>query len=176
MIKTVFIAFDGSDHAKKALSYASEIAAKFGARVVIGHVLLRDAPFSVLRKLANRRALPKAQRDELDNYEAQIVAAMAGSEYTGFAPIFAPPDLLTEIGKQLLEGAQALAKKKRVKKTTTVLLSGDPADAILNSARKEKADLIVMGTRGFGELKGLLLGSVSHKLAARAHCACLTVK
>jgi nucleotide-binding universal stress UspA family protein len=72
--------------------------------------------------------------------------------------------------------AEAAAKKAGVKKVDTVMLSGDPADAILNRAKKEKADLIVLGTRGFGELKGLLLGSVSHKVAARAHCACMTVK
>ncbi len=39
-----------------------------------------------------------------------------------------------------------------------------------------KADLVVMGTRGIGEFKGLLLGSVSHKMSARANCAVLTVK
>jgi nucleotide-binding universal stress UspA family protein len=176
MIKTVFVAYDGSDHAKKALSTASEIAAKFGAKLVIGHGLLRDTSFAVLRKLANRRALPKAQRDELDNYEGEIASAMAASEYTAFAPIYAPTDLLTEIGKQLLDSAEAIAKKSGVKRTSAILLSGDPADAILNQAKKVKADLIVLGTRGFGELKGFFLGSVSHKVASRAHCACLTVK
>jgi nucleotide-binding universal stress UspA family protein len=176
MIKTVFVAFDGSDHAKKAVDAASQIAARFGARLVIGHVLLRDATFDVLRKLANRRALPKAQRDELDNYEMEVRAAMIGNDLSGFTPVFAPGDLLTAIGDQLVERAEATAKKEGVKKVETVMLSGDPAEAILKRAKREKADLIVLGTRGFGELKGLLLGSVSHKVAAGAHCACMTVK
>jgi nucleotide-binding universal stress UspA family protein len=46
----------------------------------------------------------------------------------------------------------------------------------LAAAKKEKADLLVMGTRGYGELKGLFLGSVSHKVSAQAHCPVLTVK
>ena len=176
MIKTIFVAFDGSDHAKKAVSLASEIAAKFGARLVIGHALLRDATFDVLRKLANRRTLAKAQRDELDNYEVEVRTAMAATDMAGFAPVYAPSDLLLAIGEQLLEGAEAAAKKSGVKKISTTLLSGDPADAILNRAKKDKADLIVLGTRGFGEFKGLLLGSVSHKVTSRAPCACVTVK
>jgi len=176
MIKTIFIAFDGSDHAKKALALGSEMAAKFGARLVIGHALLRDASFDVLRKLANRRKLPKAQRDELDNYEVEVLTASAGTEMAGFTHIFAPSDLLTAIGRQLLEGAEAAAKKGGVKKVVTTILSGDPADSILNRAKKEKADMIILGTRGFGEFKGLLLGSVSHKVSSRAHCACITVK
>ena len=38
------------------------------------------------------------------------------------------------------------------------------------------ADLIVMGRRGLGDLGGLLLGSVSHKVAQAVDCSCLTVK
>jgi nucleotide-binding universal stress UspA family protein len=38
------------------------------------------------------------------------------------------------------------------------------------------ADLIVCGSRGFGRMKSLLLGSTSHKIAQLAQCSCLTVK
>ena len=47
---------------------------------------------------------------------------------------------------------------------------------ILHSIDVNKVDLIVMGTRGLSDIKGLLLGSVSHKLIQLAPCPTLTVK
>ncbi len=38
------------------------------------------------------------------------------------------------------------------------------------------ADMIVIGSRGLGELKGLLVGSVSNKVAEHAKCSVLTVR
>jgi nucleotide-binding universal stress UspA family protein len=56
------------------------------------------------------------------------------------------------------------------------LLEGPPADAILRVAETRHADLIVMGTRGLGDLGGLLLGSVSHKVIHSAACPVLVVR
>jgi nucleotide-binding universal stress UspA family protein len=175
MIKTILVAVDGSDHAKKAVALAAELAEKYDAKLVLAHALLRDARFETLRKLVNRRTLPKAQRDELDNYEAEVLVAMAGAD-GGLPHVFAPADLLEEVGKQVLEKASEAAKRQGAKKISTATFGGDPADAILEAAQRQKADLIVLGTRGFGDFKGLILGSVSHKVSSRAHCPVLTVK
>jgi nucleotide-binding universal stress UspA family protein len=40
----------------------------------------------------------------------------------------------------------------------------------------EKANLIVSGARGLSDLKGLLVGSVSHKLSHLSPVTCITVK
>lgn len=42
---------------------------------------------------------------------------------------------------------------------------GDPAEEIVEMAKRVKADCIVMGRRGHGDLGSLILGSVSHKVA-----------
>ncbi len=177
MIRTIVVAFDGSDHAKKALALAGEIGAKFNARLVVLHVLLRDASSETLRKLAVKRDLTKDQRDLLDNYEIDIQSAMATAGMAGsYGPIPAPRELLEPIGRQVMARAEKTAKEAGVKNVATELTDGDPGDAVIEAARRAKADLIVMGTRGFGEVKGLLLGSVSHKVSSRATCAVLTVK
>ena len=59
---------------------------------------------------------------------------------------------------------------------TPLVAEGDPADVILNLAASHKVDMIVLGSRGLSDFKGLLVGSVSHKVGAQADCSCITVK
>lgn len=177
MIKTILVATDGSDHAKKALTLASDLAAKYGARLIINHVLLSNARSETLRAVASRRGLSKAQRHLLDNYEAdfQMEVAAAGAA-VGFVSVPPPRELVQVIGQQIMERAEKIAAKAGVKKVTKVVADGDPADAILDLAASQKADMIVLGSRGLSDFKGLLLGSISHKVSARADCTCVTVK
>jgi nucleotide-binding universal stress UspA family protein len=53
---------------------------------------------------------------------------------------------------------------------------GDPAAVILDVAREQDADLIVIGARGLTGLRRFLLGSVSSKLAHNAECSLLIVR
>jgi len=55
------------------------------------------------------------------------------------------------------------------------LLDGPEPDSILSYAKKKQADLIIMGTRGMGALKGLLLGSVSRKVIHLASCPVMVI-
>ncbi|HET7486708.1 MAG TPA: universal stress protein [Acidimicrobiales bacterium] len=54
------------------------------------------------------------------------------------------------------------------------LVNGDPAAALI--AKGEGADLVVVGSRGHGGFTGLLLGSVSHKVADHAPCPVAIVR
>ena len=51
MIERVIIATDGSVHAKKAVALGSDLAEKYGAEVVLVHVLLRDHLSDAMRHL-----------------------------------------------------------------------------------------------------------------------------
>lgn len=52
---------------------------------------------------------------------------------------------------------------------------GPAADRILDVCAEERAELVVLGSRGRGGLKAALLGSVSSKVAAHAPCPCVIV-
>ena len=55
------------------------------------------------------------------------------------------------------------------------LIEGPEPDSILSCAKKIQADLIIMGTRGMGALKGLLVGSVSRKVIHLSSCPVMVV-
>ena len=58
----------------------------------------------------------------------------------------------------------------------TFLLQGNPASAILDFSKKEKFDLVIMGSRGLGKFKELILGSVSSKIVHHSPCGILLIR
>ena len=56
------------------------------------------------------------------------------------------------------------------------ILSGDPAETILRVIDVYNIDLVIMGTRGMGGIKSLLLGSQSHKVVSTAPCPVMLVR
>ena len=53
---------------------------------------------------------------------------------------------------------------------------GHPVDVILETARSAQSHLIMLGARGLGSVKELILGSVSHRVLMHAPCSTMTVK
>jgi len=58
----------------------------------------------------------------------------------------------------------------------TFPLQGNPASAILDYNKKEKFDLVIIGSRGLGKFKELILGSVSSKIVHHSTCAVLLIR
>lgn len=56
------------------------------------------------------------------------------------------------------------------------LLEGSPSDKIVQLAKKRRASLIVMGTRGRTGFRKLLLGSVAERVIGLAPCSVLIVR
>jgi nucleotide-binding universal stress UspA family protein len=81
----------------------------------------------------------------------------------------------TEAGQVILNEARERLGDASLK-VNEELLEGPPAEAILRVAEARDADLIVMGTRGLGSLRGLLLGSVSSKVVQHAPCAVMLAR
>ena len=70
-----------------------------------------------------------------------------------------------ENGEYATAGASRILNRAKLD-FETQLLVGDAAGQIVAAAARQRADLIVMGSRGLTALKGLLLGSVASKVLA----------
>jgi len=82
--------------------------------------------------------------------------------------------------KRKSAGQAVLDSAKKIFGSTTFkvheeLMEGSEAEAILTVAENHQADLIVMGTRGFGAVKGMLVGSVSRKVIHLSTCPVMVV-
>jgi nucleotide-binding universal stress UspA family protein len=75
----------------------------------------------------------------------------------------------------ILERMMVRAKLAGVS-ATDVLVEGTPDEQITRLARKRRADLIVMGTRGRVGLKEIMIGSTAERVIGRAHCPVVTVR
>jgi nucleotide-binding universal stress UspA family protein len=146
MIRKMLVATDGSDHANRAIAYASDIASKYEAILYLVHVV--SFPHSV---------------------------ALSGRPF-GEPGMGTLMKQMKEAGKQIIKEAEAAARISGVKRIKTLLVEGDPTSEILGVAKRNDVDAIVLGSRGAGMLGQLTLGSVSHKVCHLADRTCMTVK
>jgi len=86
-------------------------------------------------------------------------------------------------GKKILKAAEAHATqvlntktKKALVKIRSVLAKGHAAHAIVKEAEKRELQLMVLGSRGFHDIQGYFMGSVSRKVLAHAPCPVFIVK
>jgi len=176
MIKTIVVPTDGSAHAKLAIELAADIAQKFGARLVILHVLLRNASEYELEALCAENKMPESLAKKFEDLREDYLKVVTLYYVAGPTPIIVPDDILMEAGNLLLENARRWAESKGVKEIETHTVDGAPADKIVAVAEKEDADMIVMGNRGLGNVAGLVMGSVSHKVNHLFKRTCVLVK
>jgi nucleotide-binding universal stress UspA family protein len=85
-------------------------------------------------------------------------------------------DILRQVAENILREAEVRAKKGGAKKIQTAIGSGDPASSVIGFAKRRNIDIIVIGTRGLGKIKEVLMGSVSRKIANSAEANCLIVR
>ncbi len=147
MFRNILVAVDGSKAAIGALDMAIEVADKFGATLHLLHVV-------------REMQLPKELGGvaDLDKVEKQRGSA------------------LKQVGEEILNQAKLVAQSKGVKSIEDSIGAGDPANAIVGYAADKPIDLIVLGSRGLGQVQGMLLGSVSRKVSNLAKVPCLLAK
>lgn len=171
-INSILVPTDGSSHADKAVVLASDIAARYGAKLSLVYVTCRGPSLENFRDSIDMSQLSESTRDELDASKHPVAEHVSST----LIPPVVSRDALNEIGEQVLARGRQTAEAKGVSAINTVLIDGDPARKILQVAKTEKADLITMGNRGLGAAESLLSGSVSYKVNHSAKRNCLIVR
>lgn len=147
MFKSILVAIDGSDAAFKALDLASDIAAKYSARLTLVHA----SPLARLPERLERYAEPS----ELDDVP---------HAFTHYG----------QIARRLMEDAKERAESLGAEKVFIEVEAGDAVQVILDHARHH--DLVVLGHRGLGAAGRQLAGSVAYGVSQLVDAACLIVK
>ena len=120
---------------------------------------------------------------------AIYLAKKTGANITAMNVIENPPTVYVESQKLLNdllakfreESANVLDKCKQIAeksdvKIETVIGEGDAASSITGYAQKGDFDTIIIGRRGLGRFKEMVLGSISNKVLHHAKCSVMIVK
>lgn len=144
--KNILVPYDGSAHAKKALAQAIDLAVAAGAKLHVASVCNIVAVMSNFDQVSIAEGYLNAELSE--DLEAQCRQDLADAE--AMIPEGVEKELRYEVGS--------------------------PGPVLLQIAEDIGSDLIVMGSRGLGPLKGIFMGSVSSYIVSRSECPVLIVK
>jgi nucleotide-binding universal stress UspA family protein len=146
----ILVPLDGSEHSFRALEHAIQIAKKFDSQMSLIHV------YSVV--------VPSVSPIFLS--ESMTIAPEITAELT---------DANRKVGSDILEKGKKKTNAEGIQ-VEKLLVEGYVVEKILEKAKKDEFSLIVMGARGLGRMKEVLLGSVSHNVTRHAKCPVLVVK
>jgi nucleotide-binding universal stress UspA family protein len=147
MINKLLVALDGSNHSLKAVDFASAIAAALKARVIILSVVKAQELPEGLREYAKLEHIPGVDME-----------------------------ILKKIAGDLISNAKIRAREKGVDDIVGEVKEGPIARTIIARAQHHEVDMIVVGSRGLGNIEATLRGGVSHRVELLAECPVLTVK
>lgn len=134
-MKRILLAVDGSDHSMRAARMAGQLSSHFDATVDIINVVPEARLAAPISEYAELEHVYVTQRDLLRSAGSEIIATASGEV----------ADAGGTVGNVEVE-------------------IGSPARTIVDYADSWGADCIVMGRRGLGDIKGLLMGSVSNRV------------
>ncbi len=147
MIDKLLVALDGSNHSLKAVDYASEIAASLKAKVILLYVVKPQELPEGLREYAELEHIPGID-----------------------------VDILKKVAGDLVSNAEKRAREKGVEDIVGEVEEGPVARTIIARAQHHDVNMIVVGSRGLGNVEATLRGGVSHRVELMAKCPVLTVK
>ena len=143
------------------------------SRIVVGTDGSETAQLAV-REAAELARQTGAELDLVSAYEPVPQSRLRSEQMEApddIAHTVGPREDVDAILREAAEEVEAAGVKVR-----TFARQGEPADAILDVAEEESADLIVVGNKGMTGAKRFLLGSVPNKVSHHAPCSVLIIR
>lgn len=137
-----------------------------GTRIVVGVDGSAGSRAAVAYALAEARRRGDAVVEAVMAYP--LLTSFPGIEY-GVVPV--PPETVAASSRQAL--AAALRDLPTDVPVQQRVEEGSPAHVLIEASHD--ADLVVLGSRGRGGFRSLLLGSTSHQVASHAHCPVVVI-
>ena len=125
--------------------------------------------------LAVRRVLVATDRSETAERAVRFATEMAeryGAELFVLRVLLSDDGTRAEAARELTEYAESLAGERG---RSSVVIGADPAEAIVESARREKADVLVVGSVGMSGRREFLLHNVPNRVSHNAPCTVVIV-
>ena len=144
-MRCILAATDGSESANRAVDAAAQIAKRFDAKLLIVNAIDRGV----------------LSTDEMKRF-TEVEGMLLG-------------EALTSLSSGILRDAEHQAKKHGLMNVQMESREGEAAQVVMEIARENAVDAIVVGRRGRGQLASLLLGSISQKLVMLASCMVVVV-
>jgi nucleotide-binding universal stress UspA family protein len=82
---------------------------------------------------------------------------------------------MVDFGNKVLDDVKRRLQEKNIK-SRTLLVNDHPGPAIVKTAEQEGCDLIIVGSRGMGNIKNPMISTVSNYVIHNAHCSVLLVQ
>jgi nucleotide-binding universal stress UspA family protein len=167
MYTKILAATDGSESGTRAVELAGDLAKVHGAEITLVHVInpTDEAPDWLYYSDAHALGfvVPPVTPGKGDTGSLAAQELQRAHEQAQMA------------ADRLMQDSRRAAEERGAKNVRTIVEQGVAAERILATAKNENADVIVMGNRGHGNLKGLIMGSVSSAVAKDADCYCISV-
>jgi nucleotide-binding universal stress UspA family protein len=129
-----------------------------------------ECSMAAVDEVANRPWPPGSEVKVLSCVTVFIAAAP--SPFVGMQPAYTEwKQAERQHLSSVVEDAAARIRASTHLKVETLIADGSPKEVIQEEAENWGADLIVLGSHGYGYVKGFLLGSVSQSVAAHSPCS-----
>lgn len=108
---------------------------------------------------------------------ALMEAINVAKKFSGFVKVIIVHKQETaEESEKIQQKAKQLLEAERIDCSLSTILGSNPSRALVDIAKEETFDLVVVGSRGLSSAAAFLLGSVSKEVVSKATCDVLVVK